>query len=73
MTQATLQKLLGQRIRQKRQALNLSQEAFANNCNIHRSHMGEIERGTCNLTLCSLRMICESLEVTIEEIFRGIG
>lgn len=51
----------------------LSQEAFADLCDIHRSHMGEIERGETNLTLSTLLVISKKLEITISALFKGIA
>ena len=42
---AELQKAVGARIRELRMARGWSQESYADICEIHRSHMGEIERG----------------------------
>ena len=50
-----------------------SQEEFADVCGIHRSHMGEIERGETNLTLSTLLTLSIKLEVSISALFRGIA
>src|SRR5438874_516099 len=43
-----IQKALGARIRELRLKRSWSQEEFADVCGIHRSHMGEIDRGETN-------------------------
>ena len=68
-----IQKTLGTRIRELRLKRGWSQEQFADICDIHRSHMGEIERGETNLTLGSLILITRRLRTTIAQIFDGIG
>lgn len=68
-----VQKALGSRIRELRLKKALSQEAFADLCDIHRSHMGEIERGETNLTLSTLLVISKKLEITISALFKGIA
>ncbi|HWZ42137.1 MAG TPA: helix-turn-helix transcriptional regulator [Candidatus Saccharimonadales bacterium] len=68
-----VQKSLGARIRELRLKKKWSQEAFADICGIHRSHMGEIERGETNLTLSTLLVITQHLEVTVTSLFRGIA
>lgn len=50
-----------------------SQEEFADVCGIHRSHMGEIERGETNLTLSTLLNISSKLETSISVLFKGIA
>ena len=68
-----IQKTLGTRIRELRLKKGWSQEQFADNCDIHRSHMGEIERGETNLTLSTMLVIAQRLETTISALFRGIA
>jgi transcriptional regulator with XRE-family HTH domain len=68
-----IQKTLGTRIRELRLKREWSQEEFADICDIHRSHMGEIERGETNLTLSTMLVIAQKLETTISALFRGIA
>jgi transcriptional regulator with XRE-family HTH domain len=68
-----IQKTLGSRIRELRLKKGWSQEQFADICDIHRSHMGEIERGETNLTLATMLVIAQRLETTIAALFRGIA
>jgi transcriptional regulator with XRE-family HTH domain len=66
-----IQKRFGGRIRKLRLKKGWSQEAFADVCGIHRSHMGEIERGETNLTLSTMLVIAHKLEITLSALFRG--
>jgi len=68
-----IQKTLGSRIRELRLKKGWSQEQFADICDIHRSHMGEIERGETNLTLATMLVIAQKLESSIAALFRGIA
>ena len=68
-----IQKTLGTRIRELRLKRSWSQEQFADICDIHRSHMGEIERGETNLTLATMLVIAQKLESSIAALFRGIA
>ncbi|PYP89064.1 MAG: transcriptional regulator [Candidatus Angelobacter sp. Gp1-AA117] len=68
-----VQKALGSRIRELRLKRGWSQEEFADVCGIHRSHMGEIERGETNLTLSTLLNISSKLETSISVLFKGIA
>jgi transcriptional regulator with XRE-family HTH domain len=67
------QKKVGSRIRELRTKRGWSQEEFADHCGIHRSHMGEIERGETNLTLSTLLVITKQLDITISALFKGIA
>jgi transcriptional regulator with XRE-family HTH domain len=64
---------LGRRIRELRVKEGWSQEEFAANCNLHRSHMGEIERGNANITLSTLLVISIKLQTTVSALFKDIG
>lgn len=64
---------LGDRIRELRTGKGWSQEAFADECGINRSHMGEVERGETNLTFSTLYYITQKLEVSVSALFQGIG
>lgn len=69
----SVQKALGVRIRELRMKKEWSQEEFADKCGIHRSHMGEIERGETNLTLSTLLIISKQLDLPISALFKGIA
>jgi transcriptional regulator with XRE-family HTH domain len=56
-----LQRAVGRNLRAYREAKGLSQEAFADELDVHRTYMGGIERGERNLTLKSLERIAERL------------
>jgi len=52
---------LGNRIRDKRKALGLTQEELAARANLDRSYVGGVERGERNLTFTVLCEICSAL------------
>ncbi|MBA6112900.1 MULTISPECIES: helix-turn-helix domain-containing protein [Pseudomonas] len=57
-----LAKDLGQKIRERRILIGLSQDALAFACAIDRSYMGRIERGEVNLTVEKLYKIAVQLK-----------
>ncbi|MFJ3370600.1 helix-turn-helix domain-containing protein [Pseudomonas sp. NPDC086251] len=57
-----LAKALGEKIRVKRKAKGLSQDALALSCKVDRSYMGRIERGEVNITVEKLYRIANTLE-----------
>jgi len=69
---ATVQRAIGQRIREIRNARGISQEPLAFKCGLHRTHMSAIERGLVNITIQSLVAILDALDVSLEEFFRGM-
>lgn len=58
-----LQRAVGRNLRAHREGKGLSQEAFADELDVHRTYMGGIERGERNLTLKSLERIAAQLDV----------
>jgi transcriptional regulator with XRE-family HTH domain len=56
-----LQVRVGHNLRAYRTARGMSQEAFADHLQFHRTYMGGIERGERNLTLRSVERIADRL------------
>jgi transcriptional regulator with XRE-family HTH domain len=72
MEKAELQKIrkkFGQRVRALRKAQGYSQEAFADECGLHRTYMGDVERGERNIALDNIAKIASALKMTISELF----
>ncbi len=66
---ATLKAVVGLRIRALRQERGLSQEALADLAEIHRTYLGDIERGKRNPALENLYAIAVALGVSVRELF----
>ena len=64
-----LNKLVGIKIREIRNKLNLSQEGFAEIVGLHRTYIGQIERAEKNITLKNIHKICYSLKIDPKELF----
>jgi transcriptional regulator with XRE-family HTH domain len=58
-----LQRIVGRNLRAYREARGLSQEAFAEVLDVHRTYMGGIERGERNLTLKTIEKIAGRLDL----------
>ena len=69
----SIQQRFGAAVRQLREELGLSQEAFAALVGIHRTYIGGIERGERNPTLTMIVRIAEALKVPPENLVRGVG
>ncbi|MCA9313325.1 helix-turn-helix transcriptional regulator [Candidatus Saccharibacteria bacterium] len=50
----------------------MSQEKLAANSGIDRSHMGFIEQGRRKPTLSTLHKIAKSLDISLEQLFKGL-
>jgi transcriptional regulator with XRE-family HTH domain len=61
---------LGQRIKEERLGLNLTQEQLAESIEISNSYMGQIERGERSLTLDTLVRLANRLGVTIDYLLQ---
>jgi DNA-binding XRE family transcriptional regulator len=67
-----LQRRIGARMRELRTAKGISQEAFAEACGLHRTHMSLLERGRINATISTLHHVSKALGISLSEFFRGI-
>ena len=59
---------VGDRVRERRHARNLTQAALAGLCGLHRTFIGSVERGERNVALLSLRKIATALRVEPAEL-----
>lgn len=60
---------IGEKIRNRRLEINLSQETLCYDANIPRNQVGRIERGEINTTILTLHKICKALKMDIKELF----
>jgi transcriptional regulator with XRE-family HTH domain len=67
-----LLELLGKRIHERRLARKWSQEEFAHVSGLHRTYIGQIERGEKNISFANLVKISGVLGVTMSELLAGL-
>ena len=67
-----LAKIVGQRIRNYRTQLGLSQEKLAELCGCHPTYIGQLERGEKNATLESIDKIAASLNISLSKLFENL-
>lgn len=72
MEKSQLAVKVGQEIRRLRRLKNRSQEDFADDCGVHRTSMGAIERGERVITLDTAKRVVNTLGITLGEFFSGI-
>lgn len=63
---------LGEVVRDKRSKLGYSQESFAAEVGLHRTYIGQIERGEKNLTIKNLIRIALTLNSKPSKILRDV-
>ncbi|MEG1222402.1 MAG: helix-turn-helix transcriptional regulator [Bacilli bacterium] len=63
---------LGNRIKFLREGRLFSQEDFANEININRNYLSDIENGRRNPTIKILSKIATGLEVSLSELLKGV-
>lgn len=60
----------GQRVRNERMKLGISQEELASRADVHRTYIGMIERAEKNITLENIEKICKALNLTVSQFFK---
>ena len=60
---------LGDRLRERRLARNLTQARLAEQCGLHRTFIGSVERGERNVSILNLRLIARVLRVPLNDLF----
>jgi transcriptional regulator with XRE-family HTH domain len=64
--------VLGDRVRARRKALGLSQEKLGEVCGLHRTYIGQVERGEVNVTIGNLVALAAGLRVDAGELVQGL-
>lgn len=52
-------------VRRQRKALGLSREELGERAGIHRTYIGEVERGGANITVDHLQKLADALEIDV--------
>ena len=64
---------LGDRLRERRLARNLTQAHLAEQCGLHRTFIGSVERGERNVSILNLRLIARVLRLPLKDLFGETG
>ena len=58
----------GNKVRERRTVLGLSQEELAGRAGVHRTYIGMIERAEKNITLENIQKIAKALEIALDKL-----
>jgi len=64
-----IRKIVGANVKRLREETNLSQEAFADHCGLHRTYISGVERGVRNPTIEVVAKIAKALRVPPSVLF----
>lgn len=63
--------LFGQRVREHRNLLGLSQEKFALKIGMDRTYFASVESGKRNISLLNIKKIADGLGISVSELFEN--
>jgi len=63
-----LQAAFGQALRTFRKTRGLTQEGLAERANLHRTYVGDVERGERNVSLLNIARLARALSVSMAEL-----
>lgn len=64
--------LFGERLSLLRQGRNLTQEQLSEASGLDRTYISSVERGRRNISLKAIYSLAQAMDVSIEEMFRGL-
>ena len=67
-----IKETFGQRVRELRNQLGISQEKFALKIDMDRTYFASVESGKRNISIENIHKISNGLEVSLEELFKGL-
>ena len=67
-----IQKKIGERIRELRTQIGLSQEKFALKISMDRTYFASVELGRRNISIINLEKIANGLDISLSELFKGL-
>ena len=64
---------LGRAIRAEREKLDVSQEDFAEICDVHRTYVGQLERGEKNVSFTNVLRVAKAFRLKPSELLARAG
>jgi transcriptional regulator with XRE-family HTH domain len=68
-TVKTVELIFGERVRNLRKIIKISQDELAYRSGLHRNYISDVERGTRNISLKAIYKIARGLNVSVEALF----
>lgn len=65
--------VLADNVKSHRNAQGLSQEALADRCGLHRTYIGSVERQERNVSLSTLEVLAQALEISVPDLLTPGG
>ena len=65
---SALQEAFGKVVREKRLALQLSQEQLAELCDLHFTYISSVERGERNISLANIEKLASALQCSMKDL-----
>jgi transcriptional regulator with XRE-family HTH domain len=65
----TVELIFGERVRNLRKIIKISQDELAYRSGLHRNYISDVERGTRNISLKAIYKIARGLNVSVEALF----
>ena len=62
----------GQTVRKLRLSKDISQEKFADMCDLHRTYISDVELGKRNVSLENIGKIAAALDMHVSEVFQEV-
>ena len=62
----------GQTVRKLRLSKDISQEKFADMCNLHRTYISDVELGKRNVSLENIGKMATALDMYVSELFQEV-
>lgn len=59
---------LGDRIREFRTQMGMTQEELGQKCSLHRTYIGSVERGERNVSILKLRQIAKAMRTSVSAL-----
>ncbi len=73
MDPARLRQAFGRAVRRRREALGISQEELADRAGLHRTYIGDVERGERNIALVNIVKLAKALGVKSSSLMPDQG